>query len=330
MTKDMVDWPAHVIDGREEKGVAGDAAISLDPYDGVVRWSAADASATQIDDAIGAARSAFSTWSALTIDERAAIIEQFTKLVQSDAAQLADLIASEAGKPLWESKVEVNSLVTKFAASMEAYRQRNTEFGREVRGLQSRTRFRPHGVLAVLGPFNFPVSMANGHIMPALLAGNTVVYKPSELTPLAGIAVARLWQKAGLGTLVTPGLIDVSRCTTDRDEEIFGPILKVYRYSDFEQAIELANDTQYGLASGIVCRDRDLFDRFFRSARAGIVNWNQQLTGATTFAPFGGIKHSGNFRPAGFLSADYCSYAVASFEVAPNTLALPTIPGIRF
>src|SRR5205823_494629 len=98
----------------------------------------------------------------------------------------------------WESKTEANSLFTKLGASVDAYKSRVSESDREVRGLRSRTRFLPHGVMAVLGPFNFPASMGNSHIMPALLAGNTVVFKPSELTPVIGLIVSRLWQQAGL------------------------------------------------------------------------------------------------------------------------------------
>lgn len=486
---------AHIIGGRELTGASGADATSLDPYTGEVVWSCADVDGAGLDEAVSSARSAFPAWSRRTFEERVSIVERFTQLVKDESERLALLIAREAGKPIWESKIEVNSLVTKLAASVDAYKLRCAELGREVKGLQSKTRFVPHGVMAVLGPFNFPASMANSHITPALLAGNTVIFKPSELTPQTGVEVARLWQRAGLPpgvlsclsggratgqrlvahdgidgvlfvgshaaglsilrtlvdkpekiaalemggnsplvvydydkdkedavlsvivqsaflsggqrcsaarrllvpasdtrivdalkrkltairighyqatpepyygpsirapaalaavnrfkelsdagasalltpaisgpaeTMVSPGLIDVTDCSADRDEEIFGPVLKVIRYRDLDEAIEIANATRFGLSAGIISKERGIYDEFYRRVRAGIVNWNQQLTGATTFAPFGGAKQSGNNRPAGFLSTDYCSRAVASFEVEADKLAVAQSPGLPF
>lgn len=487
---------SHIINGKElgpTRAPESHQVESLNPFSGESLWVGESATPETVDTAICAARAAFPAWARLDISRRHSLLSQFVALVQEKAEELTQLIATEAGKPLWESKVEANSLVTKLGASVDAYKSRASESDREVRGLRSRTRFLPHGVMVVLGPSNFPASMANSHIMPALLAGNTVVFKPSELTPVTGLVVSRLWQQAGLppgvmncitgagqtgkylvahkdidgvlfvgshaagmairrtlvespekiaalemggnsplliwdyddvnpivqviiqsafmsggqrcsaarrllvreddtkliprlvevarklkigdfnlkpepyygplirpaaanrvmqrvqelqaggaelllaptqggpiGTLVTPGLIGVDQCDNDRDEEIFGPVLKVYRYKDFADAVALANDTKFGLAAGIVCRSRDRFEDFFYEVRAGILNWNQQLTGATTLAPFGGVKQSGNFRPAGFLSADYCSYSIASFEVESPKLPDLPVPGISF
>jgi succinylglutamic semialdehyde dehydrogenase len=487
--------PAHIIAGKEVARSSGSDAVSMNPYSGETLWSSAGADNDLISEAVVAAKKSFEVWASFPLEGRAEVLQSFTTIVQREKDYLAALVAMEAGKPLWESRVEVNSLVTKLTASLDAYKTRCAETSREVKGLLSRTRYRPHGVMGVLGPYNFPLSMANGHIMPALLAGNTIVFKPSELTPLTGLAVARLWQEAGLPpgvmncltggkavgqalvehaevdgilfvgspaaglailrtlvsnpqkivalemggnsplviedfdqtkvdavvsiiihsafissgqrcsaarrlylnekyegiierlievagnlrigsylntpepfygpmirpeavnkvqirfddlrngggvplltptvsgpnqTMMSPGLIDVSNAKTDRDEELFGPVLKIRKYSDLRDAIEMSNDTKYGLAAGIVTQDREKYEDFFRKVKAGIVNWNQQLTGATTFAPFGGVKQSGNFRPAGYLSADYCSYALASFEVESSALLTPDTPGIRF
>jgi succinylglutamic semialdehyde dehydrogenase len=161
-------------------------------------------------------------------------------------------------------------------------------------------------------------------------AANEVLRRTNELIEGGAKEILQPRQGGPIGTLVSPGLIDVSSCSNDRDEEIFGPVLKIQRFRELSDAIRLANDTKFGLAAGIVCRSRDSFEEFFRATKAGIVNWNQQLTGATTLAPFGGVKQSGNFRPAGFLSADYCSYAIASFEVEAPRLPDPPIPGITF
>jgi succinylglutamic semialdehyde dehydrogenase len=180
-----------------------------------------------------------------------------------------------------------------------------------------------------IGDFNLkPEPYYGPLIRPA--AANEVIRRTKELVSGGAELILEPIQQGPIRTVVTPGLIGVDNCSNDRDEEIFGPILKIRRYSNFEEAIAIANDTKFGLAAGIVCRTKERFDEFFHAVKAGIVNWNQQLTGATTLAPFGGVKHSGNFRPAGFLSADYCSYAIASFEVEKPKLPDPPVAGITF
>ncbi len=72
------------------------------------------------------------------------------------------------------------------------------------------------------------------------------------------------------------------------DEEVFGPLLGVWRYDTFEEAIALANATRFGLSCGLISPEREKFDRLLLEARAGIVNWNKPLTGAASTAPFGG------------------------------------------
>ena len=198
---DLANLGSYIINGQEIKpAVIGtiDRVESINPFSGEVLWTGKAADAEIVNAAVAAARAAFSGWAKLEFSERHKLLSRFVELVQEHSEALTRLIATEAGKPLWESKTEVNSLVTKLGASVNAYKSRVSESDREVRGLRSRTRFRPHGVMAVLGPFNFPASMANGHIMPALLAGNTIVFKPSEQTPTIGLIISRLWQQAGL------------------------------------------------------------------------------------------------------------------------------------
>lgn len=486
------NFPSHIIDGLEISAGNHSASVeSVDPYTGERFWTSPCADATIVDRAVAAAKVAQPKWRSLPVTERAKLIERFTEIVKARTNELANTISRENGKPLWDARTEVNSLVTKLAASSEAYEKRASEWTREVRGLTSRTRFIPHGVMAVLGPFNFPMSMANSHIMPALYAGNTVVFKPSELTPICGILIAQIWQEAGLppgvlncisggrdtgelliqnsdldgvlfigshaggigilrslvehpekivalemggnsplvvwdyddvdvavhialqssiitagqrcsaarrlivrrtdskfierlidvfervrighylsvpepfygplirpvacermisrwsnlanagamellapkvsgpiGTLVSPALIDVSACSNDADEEIFGPFVKVIRVDNLDEAIAISNRTKFGLAAGIITRERGVFDRYFNNVSAGIINWNQQLTGATTLAPFGGAKQSGNFRSAGYMSVDYCSYPIASFEIEKPIIPASLSPGI--
>lgn len=123
---------------------------------------------------------------------------------------------------------------------------------------------------------------------------------------------------------LTPGLIDVTPMRDRPDEEIFGPLLQVIRVNDFDEAIAECNRTCYGLAAGLISDEGMLFERFFRDVRAGVVNFNRPLTGASSWLPFGGIGCSGNHRPSAYFASDYCSYPVASMEAA----ALPAPAGI--
>jgi len=165
MTKpfDLSGLGGHIVNGQESQTHAGsnaDRIESVNPFSGEILWSSRAADRPLIDAAVAAARAALPSWTNLDASERQRLLSKFVELVQSEADDLAHFIAMEAGKPLWESKTEVNSLVTKLGASVDAYRLRVSESDREVRGLRSRTRFLPHGVMAVLGPFNFPASMA--------------------------------------------------------------------------------------------------------------------------------------------------------------------------
>jgi len=114
------------------------------------------------------------------------------------------------------------------------------------------------------------------------------------------------------------------------DEEVFGPLLGVWRYDSWEEAVTLANATRYGLACGLVSADREKFDALLLAARAGIVNWNKPLTGAASTAPFGGIGASGNHRPSAWYAADYCAWPMASLESPSLTLPETLSPGLHF
>jgi succinylglutamic semialdehyde dehydrogenase len=463
---------------------------SIDPATGETVWTGLAATAADVDAAIGRARAAFRTWSRRPLAERESILRAFAAVLESRKAALADAISREIGKPRWESLMEVQSMITKVDFALRGYAQRTCDFGSGP----VMTRFRPHGVCAVFGPFNFPGHLPNGHIIPALLAGNTVVFKPSEHAPLVAETTIAAWREAGLpegvlewvpggretgaalathpgidglfftgsartglwlaehfartperilalelggnnplvvwsaadrrsaaliaaqsgfltagqrctcarrlilpagsagdalvhelrewigrirvgaytdtpgpfmgpvisaraaadvlaaqerlhesgaellvpvrllreGTgLVSPGLIDVSPMRQrPPDEEIFGPLLQVIRVPDFERALAEANNTRYGLAAGLISDDRTLFDRFLVEVRAGVINWNQPLTGASGAAPFGGIRGSGNHRPSGLFAADYCAYPVASIEVPELKPPAQLPPGI--
>ncbi|MCE7614322.1 aldehyde dehydrogenase family protein, partial [Vibrio fluvialis] len=113
------------------------------------------------------------------------------------------------------------------------------------------------------------------------------------------------------------------------DEEYFGPLLQVVRYETLAQAVELANDTQFGLSAGLVTTDDSEWEYFVDHIRAGIVNRNRQLTGASGDAPFGGPGASGNLRPSAFYAADYCAYPMASMEGSATELPATLSPGIE-
>lgn len=129
-------------------------------------------------------------------------------------------------------------------------------------------------------------------------------------------------------SLLSAGILDLSDVVDVPDQEIFGPITCIYRYDDFEQALKLANATRFGLSVGLVSQDRALFEQLLLEARAGIVNWNKPLTGASSAAPFGGVGASGNHRASAFYAADYCAWPMASLEAEQLSLPSQLSPGI--
>ena len=125
---------------------------------------------------------------------------------------------------------------------------------------------------------------------------------------------------------ISPSLIDVTDVSDRSDEECFGPLLQVIRVKDFDAALSEANDTNFGLAAGILTDNKALYETFYAEIEAGVVNWNQPLPGASSAAPFGGLKDSGNHRPAGYYAADYAAWPMASLENPDNKLTRPALP----
>ncbi|WP_158147930.1 succinylglutamate-semialdehyde dehydrogenase [Vibrio fluvialis] len=471
----------------------GEHFTSLSPYNNEIVWQGDSATPAQVEDAVKAARSAFVEWKKLPFAEREKVVLTFAEKVKANAEAIAEVIAKETGKPIWETRTEAAAMAGKIAISIRAYHDRTGETVREAAGSQIVLRHRPLGVMAVFGPYNFPGHLPNGHIVPALLAGNTVVFKPSEQTPWTGEVAMKLWEEAGLpkgvlnlvqggketgialaqskgidgllftgsantghllhrqfagqpgkmlalemggnnpmvisdhygdldstvytiiqsafisagqrctcarrlyvphgdkgdalitrlveatqklridqpfaepapfmgpqiskaaadfilkaqanlqslggeilveargleAAFVTPGIIDVTPIAELPDEEYFGPLLQVVRYETLAQAVELANDTQFGLSAGLVTTDDSEWEYFVDHIRAGIVNRNRQLTGASGDAPFGGPGASGNLRPSAFYAADYCAYPMASMEDSATELPATLSPGIE-
>ncbi|GMQ47812.1 succinylglutamate-semialdehyde dehydrogenase [Vibrio sp. 10N] len=471
----------------------GDAFQSLSPYDNNIIWEGQSATPEQVELAVSSARKAFVEWKKRPFAEREAIVLAFADKVKERSEEIAIAIAKETGKPLWETRTEAGAMAGKIAISIRAYHQRTGESQREAAGNQIVLRHRPLGVMAVFGPYNFPGHLPNGHIVPALLAGNTVVFKPSEQTPLVGEIAMKIWEEVGLpagvinlvqggketgialadskgidgvlftgsantghilhrqfagqpgkmlalemggnnplvvseafgdvdaavytilqsayisagqrctcarrlyvpfgekgdqlveslvsaikkiridepfaepapfmgpqiseqaadhiiaaqaelvklggkslveakrlnAAFVTPALLDATDIAELPDEEYFGPLLQLVRYETLEQAVELANDTRFGLSAGLISERDEEWQYFTDHIRAGIVNRNRQLTGASGDAPFGGPGASGNLRPSAFYAADYCAYPMASME-GDNTILPATLsPGIE-
>lgn len=468
---------------------------STSPCQRQVIWEGVAADETQVDAAVRAARAAWPRWQSSSVDQRIAVARQYQVVVQQHAADLALLISRETGKTLWEAKAEAASVAGKVDLAISALQTRRDMQWEQTGPERVVTRYKSHGVLAVLGPFNFPAHLPNGHIVPALLAGNTVVFKPSELTPAVGQWLVAAWERAGLPpgvlnlvhggretggaiiqhpqidgllftgssnagrffhqhfaahpqkilalelggnnplvvsqiqdipatvyqiilsayitsgqrctcarrlilvedkstdllldqltrraasldvgwydqqpepfmgsvisaeagqqiqqfwqrlkrlggqvlleptspvetpALVTPGLIDMTGIAGVPDEECFGPLLQIYRVADLQQAIELANDTQYGLSAGLLTENLADWDPFIGQIRAGVVNLNRQTTGASGKLAFGGCGLSGNHRPSGYHAADYCSFPVASMESDRLTIPDNTLPGMNW
>jgi succinylglutamic semialdehyde dehydrogenase len=469
---------SHWIDNHWVLG-DGNEFSSISPSFGNVLWKGKEASNKVVDQAVIAAKRSFFSWSTEPLGSRVHYIQAFQDKLLEKKEEVALAISEETGKPLWESRNEVQTMLNKVDISISAYIKRCD--AKEIPLGKGRlyTRYRPHGVLSVLGPFNFPGHLPNGHILPALVAGNTVIFKPSEKTPMVGEVYASLWQEsklpsgvfnmvqggretgrllaenrkidgllftgsyeAGLqlsqifastpgrmlalemggnnplivekvenieGALqivlesafltsgqrcsglrrliipdtewgvnflqqlidktkelrigpyniepepfmgplisqeaadrilekqakilekggksllmakkmtwgpafITPGIVDVTSSTDIPDEECFGPLLQVIRSPNFKASINEANRTEYGLTAGLVSDDAAHWHYFYQEVRAGILNWNAPLTGASSKAPFGGIGKSGNLRPSAYMAADYCSYPVATLE----------------
>ena len=175
------------------------------PANGEPLWSGAAADVGDVNRAFAAARKALEFWGPEPFAEREAVIRRFAAVLEENREAMADTIARETGKPLWETRTEVSSMISKVDISVRACNSRTGVTETVTGAVTSAVRHKPHGVVAVLGPYNFPGHLPNGHIVPALLAGNTVLFKPSELTPLTAECTVQLWEHAGL----PPGVLNL-------------------------------------------------------------------------------------------------------------------------
>ena len=171
---------------------------SIDPATGEVVWEGPAASVAEVQAATDRARAAFPDWADRSRQERIDAVKRYQAVLKARAPQMAEAISRETGKALWETTAELGAMAGKVDISIRAYDERTGERTAETGFGQAVLRHRPHGVAAVLGPFNFPGHLPNGHIVPALLAGDTVVFKPSEETPYTGQLMSEAFAEAGL------------------------------------------------------------------------------------------------------------------------------------
>ena len=428
---------------------------------------------SQADAAVAAAREAQPAFAACPSGDREQLVRRIGAVLKDHEEELARAIALDVGKPLWEARTEAQACSAKAASTADEGMKLVSPFPAPGQP-GAECRFRPLGVLAVLGPFNFPVHLPNGHILPALACGNAVVFKPSDVAPHAAEVYARCLDQAGvprglfnlvqggpavgaalaahegvdgilftgswavgqaiqkanqgrtkllalemggknaavvladadlekaaydvlfsafvsagqrctaasraivvgdarrfaqrivqlarklsighpldegvfMGPLASPAalekfergiraaeaetLLDAHRLqprglegcyvspsvhfvgqrrsSAYEREELFGPDLAVYPAGSEEEALQIANATDYGLAASVHTRSEQAFDRCQRALECGVVNWNAPTVGASGRLPFGGLKRSGNHRPAALWSTLYCSAPVA-------------------
>lgn len=455
----------------------------------------------QVDRAVAAARIAFPGWRRAGDAARRALLKKYQERLRANAAEIIDTIAREIGKPRWEAKTEVDAMIGKVDLCLGDGAAWTAD--RRIEDLPGEIRFRPHGVIAVVGPFNFPGHLPNGQILPALLLGNSVVFKPSDKGACSGAWIARCLEEAG----VPPGVFNLvqgdarvaervvshedvdgilftgsvavgkrivaanaeridrlialelggknasivlddcdleravrqlafaafatagQRCTATsrvivtrgiadrlserlaeaaakivvgypledgvfmgpviseasrrsvlaaqqaardagfeplapggeievsarrgwylrpavhrapslevaaraRDTyigcEIFGPDLAIVPVSDLDEAIAVANDTPYGLSAAVYTSSPVAFEEAADRLRVGVLHWNRSTAGASGKLPFGGIKDSGNHRPAGILAGMACAYPLAVLLPPRSDEPLPSWPGLSW
>ncbi len=176
----------------------GTQLVSYNPATGTPVWEGTTANAEDVNLAVESARAAFPSWSETRIKTRIKFLRKFQTILENNKFEFAETISLENGKPIWDAANEVNSILTKVDISIDAYEMRCLHLVKDEKGKHTVLRHRPHGVIGVFGPFNFPAHLPNGHFIPALLAGNTIVFKPSDLTPLVAEKMIRFWKEAGL------------------------------------------------------------------------------------------------------------------------------------
>ena len=170
------------------------------PADDLDRVIAVTTDFAHVNQACEAAKKAFLPWAKTTLDERKKVLLKLKQVFQARSDEMATVISRETGKPLWEAKTEAAALASKIDITIEHSLKliQEEKIAGALLHMDGFIRYKPRGVMAVVGPFNFPAHLPNGHIIPALIAGNTIVYKPSDKTPAVGQMYAEFFEQCGL------------------------------------------------------------------------------------------------------------------------------------
>jgi succinylglutamic semialdehyde dehydrogenase len=198
---DFIDGRFHLADGGDEEW---QVASPADLKDTILRPLA---KYENVDVAVAAARRAYLPWAHMGVEKRKGYLLRLKEIFLARAPELAEIIARETGKPLWESKTEAAALAGKIDITLNSSLKlvAEEEIQNALPGINGYARHKPRGVMAVIGPFNFPAHLPNGHIIPALITGNTVIFKPSDKTPAAGQWMAQCYEQAEF----PPGVFNV-------------------------------------------------------------------------------------------------------------------------
>jgi len=183
----------------------GSVMQSQNPATDDILWEGRESSMAQVDFACQAAETAFASWSQLSFEKRLEKLQRFQLIIETKRKALSEILAQENGKPLWEAEGEIGAMINKLPIALEAYRERCPEKIIPSISGSAWIKHRPHGVVGVFSPFNFPAHLPNGHMIPALLAGNTIILKGSPLTPLVSETIIKCWEEAAL----PPGVINL-------------------------------------------------------------------------------------------------------------------------
>ncbi|HKW30590.1 MAG TPA: aldehyde dehydrogenase family protein [Verrucomicrobiae bacterium] len=189
----------HFIGGRWKSDANGATAQVLNPSDGSPLATVAMGGAAEIDEAVSAAGKAFPAWSALSPNERAARLHRFAEHLEKHSADLALLESLDVGKAITAAEgfdVPFGIECLRYFADLSTHAYYDVPLA--IKNIEARTHRAPYGVCGFIFPWNFPFTLLLWGIAPALAAGNTVVVKPSEVTPLSSLFVGKLAAEAGL------------------------------------------------------------------------------------------------------------------------------------
>jgi betaine-aldehyde dehydrogenase len=188
------------IDGKTCDASSGKTGVVRDPSTGEVVAEITVAEAEDVDRAVQAARHAYAEWSRATPADRSAVLTTFARLLSDRAVEIAALESRIAGKPIrLTSEFDVPGTIDNVAFFAGAARNLEGKASAEYSADHtSSIRREPVGVVGSISPWNYPLQMAAWKILPAIAAGNTIVLKPSELTPLTSVLFAEIGTEAGL------------------------------------------------------------------------------------------------------------------------------------